>query len=124
MYSYLEPEERFQILEYLKLMDYVEPQEGNENPYEPTLCPNREKEQECQAELRRRTAALRIRFPEWGSPEFRRDQWQQHCTSDDLVYGDHMPKPAAPDGEWATWELASDCSLYTLYLESEEAGRE
>ena len=31
---YLEPEERFQILEYLKLMDYVKPEEGDENPYE------------------------------------------------------------------------------------------
>jgi len=121
---YLEPEQRFQILEYLKLMDYVEPEEGEENPYEPALCPDRDTEQACQAELRRRTGELREKFPEWGTPAFRRDKWQQHCSNDELVYGDHMPKPAAPDGEWATWELASDCSLYTLYIESEEAGRE
>ena len=120
---FLEVEERYRILEYIKLMDYVEPTPSGEIPYEPDLCEDLDRAA-CEAEMQAKTARLRLEHPEWGTPAFRRDQWQQHCSGDAVVYGDHMPPAPAPDDEAATWELASDCSLFTLYLESEEAGRD
>jgi hypothetical protein len=120
---FLEVEERYQILEYIKLMDYVEPTPAGEIPYEPALCAGMPQEA-CEAGMQAETARLRAEYPEWGTPAFRQDPWQQHCSADAHVYGDHMPRAPAPDGEAATWELASECSLYTLYLESEEAGRD
>jgi hypothetical protein len=120
---FLEIEERYQILEYIKLMDYVAPTATEENPYEPALCDDASRAA-CETAMREQTARLRVEYPEWGTPAFRRDQWQQHCSDDVLVYGDHMPSRPAPDDEAATWELASECSLFTLYLESEEAGRD
>ena len=117
---YLAPDDRRRIMEYLKVMDYVAPEADNPNPYEPRLCAGEPDPAACKDDLVRRTEALAADFPPWGSPEFRRDPWQRHCSDDALVYGDHMPAAPDPDGEWATWELASDCSLYTLYLESAE----
>ncbi|NHA14418.1 di-heme-cytochrome C peroxidase [Thioalkalivibrio sp. XN279] len=123
---FLEVEERFQVLEYIKLMDYVEPTPNGEIPYEPALCDDRPGDDRaaCEAEMQAKTERRMVLYPEWGTPAFRRDEWQQHCSADRHVYGDHMPPAPAPDDEDATWELASECSLFTLYLESEEAGRD
>ena len=107
-------------------MDYVEPTAMGEIPYEPALCDDVDIDARpaCEAAMQASTERLRLKNPEWGTPAFHRDPWQQHCSADKHVYGDHMPRAPAVDDEDATWELASECSLFTLYLESEEAGRD
>jgi hypothetical protein len=59
-------------------------------------------------------SALQAKYPPWGSEPFRVSTWQAHCSDDSAVYGSHLPAPA-PDEEWATWKLATGCSLFDLY---------
>jgi hypothetical protein len=134
---YLRPEERRAILEYIKVMDYVK----DDGAYEPALCredkdkdkdedknedKNEDKEQRvaiCEAGMDADKAALQAKYPAWGSPAFRRGIWQGHCSDNASVYGQPLPPTLEPDDEWTTWRMASDCSLFDLYMSSEDPFR-
>jgi hypothetical protein len=113
---FLQPEERLQIVEYLKVMDYVA-----DGGFEPALC-NAKAEADrtaCRADLARRVADRQAEFPRWGTPAFRQWEWENHCSDDAAVYGDRLPPPPPPDDEWDTWKLAEDCSLFEMYRHPE-----
>jgi hypothetical protein len=113
---FLEPEQRLQILEYLKAMDYVA-----DGGFEPALC-NAKAEADraaCRADLARRVADLQAKTPRWGTARFRNGQWEGHCSDDAAVYGDRLPSPPPPDDEWETWRLAEGCSLFEMYRQPE-----
>jgi len=111
---FLEQEQRWQILEYLKVMDYVA-----DGGFEPDLCRKEADPAACSAELARRVESLQAKVPRWGSAVFRIGKWEGHCSDDTAVYGDRLPPPPPPDDEWDTWGLAEDCSLFEMYRHPE-----
>jgi hypothetical protein len=113
---YLEPAERRQILEYLKVMDYVD---DPQRDFEERLCKGEASVADCEARMDARRAELRARYPEWGSAAFNASAQQAHCSSDAVVYGKHLLPDPQPDEEWETWRMAKDCSLYDLYLNAD-----
>jgi len=125
---YLKPEQRRQIIEYLKAMDYVD---DPRTQYEPLLCKPRKEEDKsndqnkdaadvaaCEQRLRAETAALRARFPAWGTPAFDASPQQAHCSSDVPVYGAKRLAGPAPDDDLDDLKLARPC-LKTLLGGSE-----
>jgi mono/diheme cytochrome c family protein len=113
---YLKPAERRQIIEYLKAMDYVDDPEAH---YEPLLCKGTPAEiAACEQQLRDETAALRNRFPAWGTPGFDASPQQAHCSSDVLVYGRQRLAGPAPDEGVNDLKLARRC-LHDLLGQSE-----
>ncbi len=113
---YLEPAQRRQILEYLKVMDYVD---DPQRDFEERLCKGEASVADCEARMDARRAELRARYPEWGSAAFNASAQQAHCSSDAVVYGKHLLPDPQPDEEWETWRMAKDCSLYDLYLNAD-----
>jgi hypothetical protein len=114
---YLEPVERRQIIEYLKAMDYVD-DPGTQ--YETLLC-NYESKADfaaCEQRLREETAALRVKFPAWGTPAFNASLQQMHCSSDAPVYGAKRLAGPPPDDDLDDLKLARPC-LKTLLGKSE-----
>jgi len=104
---YLKPEERRQIIEYLKVMDYVD-DPGTQ--YEPLLCKGTPAEvAACEQRLRDETAALRSRFPAWGTPAFDASPQQAHCSSDVPVYGAKRLAGPPPDEDLDDLKLARPC---------------
>ena len=83
---YLKPEERRQIIQYLKAMDYVD---DPNTQYERMLCDYKSESDiaACERRLRDETAALRVKYPAWGTPAFNASPQQAHCSSDVPVYG-------------------------------------
>jgi len=112
---YLKPEERRQIIEYLKAMDYVDDPDAQ---YEELLCPDKAKVAACERQLREATAALRSRFPAWGTPAFNTSPQQAHCSSDVPVYGAKRLAGPPPDDDLDDLKLARPC-LNTLLGQSE-----
>lgn len=103
---FLEPGERRQILEYLKAMDYVD---DPATRYEPLLCGGAPDVAVCEQKLRDDTAALRSRFPAWGTPAFANSPQQAHCSSDAAVYGRARLAGPAPDDDLDDLKLARPC---------------
>lgn len=127
---HLQPEERRQILEYLKLMDYAAsdapfPEGGV--PYEPALCRDHEPGQrpQCFAGLRAEYERQRAQQPEWGTAAFAAGPWESHCSDDDAYYGDALPPPPEDDDAWNTWALSADgnCSVYGRLFGTEDPTR-
>jgi hypothetical protein len=113
---YLTPAERRQIIEYLKAMDYVD-DPGTQ--YEPLLCKGTPAEvAACERQLREATAALRSRFPAWGTPAFNASPEQVHCSSDVPVYGAKRLAGPSPDDDLDDLQLARRC-LKALLGQSE-----
>jgi hypothetical protein len=114
---YLKPAERRQIIEYLKTMDYVD-DPGTQ--YEPLLCRFESKADvaACEQRLRDETAALRVKFPAWGTPAFTASPQQAHCSSDVPVYGSKRLAGPPPDDDFDDLKLARPC-LKTLLGTSE-----
>jgi hypothetical protein len=116
---YLKPEERKQIIEYLKAMDYIE-DPGRQ--YEDLLCGGARAAKDivaaCERQLREATAALRSSFPAWGTPAFNNSPQQAHCSSDVPVYGAKRLAGPAPDDDVDDLKLARPC-LKTLLGVSE-----
>jgi hypothetical protein len=102
---YLAPEERRQVIEYLKVMDYVPDAEAD---YEPMLCRGTADVAECERQMQRASALLRERYPEWGTPAFEASPEQAHCSSDTVVYGDRLPAPK-PDEDRDDMTLGDRC---------------
>ena len=113
---FLEPEQRQQIVEYLKVMDYVA-----DGGFEPKLCQSKDTAERaaCLADLARRVADRQAATPRWGSARFRNGEWEGHCSDAAAVYGDRLPPPPPPDDEWDTWRLAEGCSLFEMYRHPE-----
>jgi hypothetical protein len=107
---YLKPEERRQIIEYLKAMDYVD---DPDTQYEPLLCPKGVGEAACQQQMREATEALRRSFPAWGTPAFNASKQQMHCSSDVPVYGAKRLAGPPSDDDFDDLKLARPC-LNTL----------
>jgi len=103
---YLEPQQRRQIIEYLKAMDYV-PDAASD--YEPLLCRGAANEEQCWREMRAATDALRVKYPEWGTPAYDASPQQAHCSSDQVVYGNHLPRAPKPDEEQDNMMLGDKC---------------
>lgn len=103
---YLEPEERRQIMEYLKVMDYVT--ESDES-YESALCRGAASVAACRQQMRDAAARLREQYPEWGTPAFDASPQQVHCSSDHAVYGDRLPRDPPPDDEQDNMMLGDRC---------------
>jgi hypothetical protein len=103
---YLEPEQRRQIIEYLKAMDYVP---DPDDDYESLLCHKAEDPAGCVRKLRAETDALRAKYPEWGTPAFDASPQQAHCSSDEVVYGSHLPPAPKPDEEQDNMMLGDKC---------------
>jgi hypothetical protein len=107
---YLKPEQRKQIIEYLKAMDYVD---DPDTQYEPLLCGGADADKDsvaaCERQLREATAALRSRFPAWGTPAFKTSPQQAHCSSDAVVYGTKRLAGPAPDDDVDDLKLARPC---------------
>ncbi len=102
---YLRPDERWAIMEYLKVMDY-QPQGG----YEAGL----------DAELVDATITeLRERYPGYGTEAYY-EGWQGHCSFENPVY--HAPKrpQLVADQIYSDRHKSADCSLYQLYLQQED----
>jgi cytochrome c5 len=103
---YLKPEERRQIIEYLKAMDYVvDP--GRQ--YETLLCPDPAKRLACEKQLRDDTRKRRAEVPAWGTPAFNASPQQRHCSSDEVVYGRKRLAGPAPDDGVDDLKLARPC---------------
>lgn len=115
---FLEPKERYAILEYLKVMDYT----ASNEDFEPELCRGETDEQVCKAQIRSDIEYEKSRSLEWGSAAFKDMATERHCSDDAEIYGDAAPKSPEPDEVWDTWELASPktCSVYRKLLESED----
>ncbi len=115
---YLEPHERREIMEYLKVMDYTPGDVG----YEPALCRDVNDKAQCIASIEADERRERSEHPPWGTVAFEKSRWEQHCSDDDLIYGDALPKTPAPDEVWNSWAMAADktCSIYRKLLESED----
>jgi hypothetical protein len=103
---YLKPAERRQILEYLKAMDYVE---NPDTDYEPLLCRDAQSVEQCTRQMDEARARLRAQYPEWGTPAFDASAAQAHCSSDAVVYGNHLPPPPEPDEEQDNMMLGDAC---------------
>jgi hypothetical protein len=103
---YLKPEQRKQIIEYVKAMDYVD-DPGTQ--YERLLCESESDVAACEQQLREATAALRSRFPAWGTPAFNASPQQAHCSSDLPVYGSKRLAGPAPDDDVDDLRLARPC---------------
>jgi hypothetical protein len=105
---YLKPEERRQIIEYLKVMDYVEEPDAQ---YEERLCKHDSKAEvaACERRLQDETAALRVKFPAWGTPDFNASSQQMHCSSDVPVYGPKRVAGPPPDDDLDDLKLARRC---------------
>lgn len=114
---YLKPAERRQIIEYLKAMDYVE---DPNTQYERTLCDYGSESDvaACERRLREETAALRAKYPAWGTPAFDASPQQAHCSSDVPVYGAKRLAGPAPDESVDDLRLARRC-LHDLLGRSE-----
>ena len=112
---YLEPEQRRQIIEYLKAMDYVD---DPRTQYEPLLCEGEADVAACGQRLRNETATLRVSFPAWGTPAFDASPQQAHCSSDVPVYGSKRLAGPTPDDDVDDLKLARPC-LKTLLGASE-----
>lgn len=109
---YLKPEERRQIIEYLKAMDYVD---DPNTQYERLLCDYKSASDvaACERRLRDETAALRVNYPAWGTPAFNASPQQVHCSSDVPVYGAKRLAGPPPDDDLDDLKLARPC-LNTL----------
>jgi hypothetical protein len=104
---YLKPEERRQIIEYLKAMDYVD---DPDTQYEQLLCEGAAAGvAACERQLREATAALRSQFPAWGTPAFNASPQQAHCSSDVPVYGAKRLAGPSPDDDVDDLKLARPC---------------
>jgi hypothetical protein len=104
---YLKPEERRQIIEYLKAMDYVD---DPDTQYEQLLCEGAAAGvAACERQLRAATAALRSQFPAWGTPAFNASPQQAHCSSDVPVYGAKRLAGPSPDDDVDDLKLARPC---------------
>ncbi len=103
---YLEPEQRRQILEYLKIMDYVADPSVD---YEPALCPDAASRAACEQGMNDARAARMQQYPEWGTPAYAAQPQWAHCSSDAVVYGDRLPPPPAPDEGLDTMALGDGC---------------
>jgi len=112
---YLEPMEREQIIEYLKVMDYVD---DPDTQYESRLCRDEDDKPACEQQMRDATIALRSRFPAWGTPAFDASPQQAHCSSDVVVYGRQRLAGPKPDEDVDTLKLARPC-LHKLLGQSE-----
>ena len=118
---YLEPQERRQIMEYLKVMDYVR---DPERDFEPLLCRDADGDAAvaaCEAGMEAARAELRLRYPAWGTPAFDASPGQAHCSSDEVVYGGRLAGPR-PDEDFDTLAAGRRC-LHRLFGESEGAFR-
>jgi hypothetical protein len=115
---YLEPHERREIMEYLKVMDYTPGDVG----YEPALCGGQEDRTACFASIDTAAAAEKAAHPPWGTDRFRDSASERHCSDDDKLYGSHLPPAPEPDDVWDTWKMAAaaNCSTYRKLLESED----
>lgn len=111
---YLEPEQRLQIIEYLKVMDYVA---DPERDYESRLCvapgtdPDPDSVAKCEAQMTEARAALLREYPVWGTEAYRawQEREQPHCSTDAVVYGDRLPPPPAPDESVDTMAMGDGC---------------
>jgi RoxA-like, cytochrome c-like len=118
---HLEVQERYEILEYIKAMDYT----AGDDDYEAVLCPTdragskAEQEQQkaaCFAQIRGLKAAEAARTPRWGSARFLDSRSERHCSDDALIYGDAVPKTPSRNGVWNSWGQVSTkkCSVYRM----------
>ena len=114
---YLKPVERRQIIEYLKAMDYVD---DPGRKYEQLLCDYKSEADvtACEQRLGDETAALRAKFPAWGTPAFNASPQQMHCSSDVPVYGSKRLAGPPPDDDLDDLKLARPC-LKALLGDSE-----
>lgn len=114
---YLKPVERRQIIEYLKAMDYVD---DPGRKYEQLLCDYKSAADvtACEQRLGDETAALRAKFPAWGTPAFNASPQQMHCSSDVPVYGSKRLTGPPPDDDLDDLKLARPC-LKSLLGDSE-----
>jgi hypothetical protein len=115
---YLEPRERLEIMEYLKVMDYTPGDAG----YEPALCRDREDKAACFAGIADAQKAEETAHPPWGSDAFKNSPSERHCSDDDELYGTYLPQAPARDEVWNTWKMSAkeQCSTYRKLLESED----
>ncbi|MEP4147877.1 MAG: di-heme-cytochrome C peroxidase [Halioglobus sp.] len=105
---YLHPDERMAIIEYLKVMDYVD-----DGALEPVLD---------QSIVDAEASELSARFPGYGTPAFY-DGWQGHCSYENPVYK-APPRPQLVSNDiYSDRHKSTSCSLYKLYLE-QESGNE
>jgi hypothetical protein len=73
------------------------------------LCHKAEDPAGCVRKLRAETDALRAKYPEWGTPAFDASPQQVHCSSDEVVYGSHLPPAPKPDEEQDNMMLGDKC---------------
>lgn len=101
---WLPPEDRWDIVEYLKVMDYV----GDD-----------ELEAGLDASLVQRTRSdLEVRYPGYGTDAYYQG-WQGHCSFEDPVYEAPKRPDMLADVIYQDSQEQSSCSLYELYLTEE-----
>ena len=106
---YLPPKDRWAIMEYLKVMDYVEDDEL-EDVLDASV-------------VAQTTAELNERYPHYGTDKFY-EGWQGHCSFEDPVYAAANLPQLTQDVIYEDRHKAPDCSLYKLYRNPEESFNE
>jgi hypothetical protein len=106
---YLPEGDRWAIIEYLKVMDYV-----GDNELEQGLI---------DSVVKNYTSELQGRYPGYGTEAYY-DGWQGHCSFEDPVYKAQKRPALLADKIYADRDQAQACSLYKLYLNPEENSNE
>jgi hypothetical protein len=106
---YLPEGDRWAIIEYLKVMDYVADDELEQGLIKVVV-------DDYGAELAKR-------YPGYGTDAYY-DGWQGHCSFEDPVYKAPQRPQMLADKIYADRHQAQGCSLYELYLNPEESGHE
>jgi hypothetical protein len=102
--------DRWAIIEYLKVMDYMDDNKQLEKDLDKKI-------------FEEYTAELKGRYPGYGTEAYNKG-WQGHCSFEDPMYKAKKLPALLADQIYTDRDQAPDCSLYKLYLTTEENSNE